>query len=358
MKIYKIFIYLILVLASVSCTKRVDFDEVQVQPLLVVNGLQRVGGTPNLCIEKSRFFLSNESDITVKGVQVKLFVNDEYVENLIVVDSMFYNDENYYETNYKYSYCYGTYVYQTGDRVCFEVSADDFESVTASVVMPDSPMVLGFDTTHLEPIYNPSYEDSPYSYQDVDAEGNPCSIDPIWEWDEDFENFEIVGWDTVYPGTIYAVDAYFDFHFNDPQGYQYYNIIPVKGFRSWRSSDPVFMQADNLTSLSDFEYYGNDERNLFSDMLFQGKDYHLEFFASYVSVYNDSVMFSVDFSCVDENYYKYIQSCESQENELLGEVSYLFGEPTQIYSNVEGGIGIVGAMSAPVRSSFTVKFHH
>jgi hypothetical protein len=42
---------------------------------------------------------------------------------------------------------------------------------------------------------------------------------------------------------------------------------------------------------------------------------------------------------IDENYFKYLRSVQVADNTAM------FGEPVQIHTNVEGGIGIVAARS-------------
>ena len=348
-----------MLIIATSCIKDVTFSGEETTPKLVVNGLQIVGETPNLCIEKSWFFLSSEPDIKVKGLSVKLFVNDTFVEDLMVMDSCTINENGYYygEPHYKFSYCYGTYIYQEGDKVRFEVISDEFDPTEISITMPGQPEVLDFDTTRVEGIYYPSYEEDPNFYWEVDSQGNPCSLQYQDYYDEETQEW-IAYYDTIYPGQLNYNKVYFNLSIANAPEKEYFNFLPMEGFYSdWGlhlySSDPVFNSFE-ITSFIDNEYSANTEYNVFSDALFQGDSYTLSFYSDYVYYGCDDKHFVIDLHYIDENYFKYLQSYDAYNNSDLGELTYLISEPIQIYSNVKGGIGIVGAMGRATTAEITI----
>ena len=364
MKHYIKYITFVLVLfAAASCIKDVDFDGEETSPKLVVNGIQVVGETPNLCIEKSRFFLSNETNIKVKGLAVKLYVNDAFVEDLMVMDSCTTNENGYYygEPNYKFSYCYGTYVYQEGDKIRFEVSSDDFDTTEIEIAMPGQPEILNFDTTKVEPVYYSTYEEDPDFYWEVDAQGNPCCPQYQEYYDDETQEW-ISYYDTIYPGQLAYHNIYFKLCIANAPGKEYFNLIPNSDFiidngysshAMFFSSDPVF-KPFNVSSLIDYEYNGNKDYNYFSDVLFQGNSYNLSFYTSSEYSNDNGKTFAIDLHYIDDNYYKYLQSYDEYKNNDLGELTYLISEPIQIYSNVKGGIGIVGAMGRATSAEITI----
>lgn len=345
---------LVLFMAT-SCIKDVTFSGDETAPRLVVNGVQKVGETPNLCIEKSRFFLSSSTDFKVENVAVKLYVNDAFVEDLMVMDSCTQYDDGYYHStpNYKFSYCYGTYIYQEGDKVRFEVSSDEFDTTEIEITMPGQPEVLDFDTTRVEHVYYPTLEEDPNYYWTVDSQGNPCCPQYHEYYDEEAQEW-ISYYDTVYPGQVNYDKVHFGLRIANKPQKEYFNLIPIEGFAGdWGvylySTDPVF-STFAITSLIDNEYQGKADYNVFSDALFQGESYNLNFYADWVYFGNYGKTFTTDLYYIDENLYKYLQSYDAYEEGDLGELTYLIAEPTQIYSNVKGGIGIVGAMGRATRA--------
>ena len=346
---------------ATSCTKDITFEGEESAPKLVVNGLQIVGETPNLCIEKSRFFMSTSTDVMVKNLSVKLYVNDAFVEDLIVVDSCTQYEDGYYHDNpnYKFNYCYGSYVYQEGDKVRFEVRSDDFDTNEIEITMPGQPVILDFDTTRVERIYHPSLEEDPNYYWAIDSQGNPCCPQYSEYYDEESHTW-IGYYDTIYPGQLDYCKVHFNLQIANTPQKEYFNLIPVEGFSGSHyyvqlySTDPVFSNMD-ITSLINNEYHGKNDHNIFSDDLFQGDSYNLSFYDDWVYFGNYDRPFSVNLHYIDENYFKYLQTFDAYQDSDLGGLTYLIAEPTQIYSNVKDGIGIVGAMGRA--TSAEMKFH-
>ena len=139
-------------LTFASCIKDIEFSGEQTESKLVMIGLQYVGGTPQLLVHHSLFFLDDSDDIKVNGLQVKLFVNDEFVEDLTVVDTVLTSGDFEFEKStlagraadaygLSMNYCSGEYVFQAGDRIRFEATSDDYDAVTAEIVMPVSPVI-------------------------------------------------------------------------------------------------------------------------------------------------------------------------------------------------------------------------
>lgn len=331
-----------------ACTKVIQFTGEDSEPLLVVNGIQQVGKTPNLMVSKSRFFLESEGCVYARGVAAKLFVDDVFVEDLSVRDTVFQYYSN--EGSAEMCYCTGNYVFQEGDRVRFVVSSDDFdEPVTADVVMPAKPEVSYFDTLRVivAQVW-PSYEEAPNYYTSVDANGNPCWI---FEWNDHHpETGELIlHTDTIYPGDPERLEITASLGINDPEGAQYYNLEPVEGIEWFKSSDPVFSDFALGDVFDGNSVYGSRLKfNVFSDNTFQGALYDLKFFWE-----NDFPFmrqkYAFSLSLVDEHCFRYIQSYRKyEENSWMEDIGNLFSEPTQVYSNVKGGIGIVGAQGTPV----------
>ena len=304
--------------ALTACEKVILYEDIESEPLLVVNGIQHVGEPARLSVERSSFYIESEKDFRVKDVHVDLYVNGAFKEALQVRDSMVMEsywtyDENGFEheeemIRYAFNYCEGEYILCEGDALRFEVSSSEFDEVAvAETTIPYAPNVVSFDTVRIE----------------------------INDYD------------------YYASDntLYFALTIDDLAGNDYYNLCPKEGFSGFQSSDPVFADFMNIVHVDDLfggsEYYGYGAYNMFNDSYFDGKRYAV---GLNITVYTEGGQymepFVMEVSKVDYNLYQFKKSYASYDyaDDLIG----LFTEPTQVYSNVQNGVGVVGSQSLPV----------
>lgn len=287
-------IIFLLLLGMASCVKDIEFDGEQSDPLLVVNGVQQVGQPACLFIEKSVFFLDDQVDCRVKGLEVDLFVNGNFKESLKVRDTI--------TLEYIFNYCEGQYVLREGDRLRFEVRSDEFEMAVAEVDLPDAPIVLSLDTVGID-------------------------------YELGMIEFEV---------TI-----------DDPVNTDFYNLCMYNslGIAEFFSGDPVFADPLNLDPNSlvgeSSDYYGTGFYNVFPDTYFNGKVYTVKF-SSYYWEDEYAETFWLEVNRVDEHLYRYSKTYEvyqeSNPNSILG----MFSEPVQVYSNVQNAVGVVCGQSESI----------
>lgn len=308
--------FCMMALMTASCTKEVEFDGQQTDPKLVVNGVQQVGQPARLCVERSVFFMDAKKDCRVKDLQVDMYVNGVFKEQLSVRDSLHYEsyfdyqtDSITYKLDYAFNYCEGRYILCEGDVLRFEVSSSEFEEkAIAETTMPVAPQEVSFDTVRVE-----SYADG------------------------------------------YGMKVSFALKINDPNGENYYNLRPDDGLSGFTSTDMVFQEMMTIEDVGDAfgqnDYYGNGNYNVFSDVLFNGKEYtvSMQVTQSGEEFYEP---FTLEVSCVDVSLYQYIKSYNSYSQSDPEGLVGMFTEPVQVYSNVRNGIGLVGAQSLPV--TFTI----
>lgn len=314
--ISKILVSALLVLGLAACEKEILYDDIAPEPLLVVNGLQHVGEPARLAVEKSSFVVNAERDFRVKDVEVDLYVNGVFKEALQVRDSLIMEtwgvwseDENDIVTEerleYGFVYCEGTYLLQAGDALRFVVRSSEFEkAAVAETKMPLTPNVIRFDTIRVEET----------------ADGDRT--------------------------------LYFALEIDDRAGKDFYNLDGWEGLDDFTSSDPVFADFMNIVDVDDLfgnnDYYGRGRYNLFNDAYFDGTRYTVSLktrFYSYDGQYYEPYIIYV--SQVDEAFYQYKKSYNLYHNNddgLLG----VFTEPTQVYSNVQNGVGVVCAQGEAV----------
>ena len=315
MKGFRYIVFMLTMMAMASCQKEIPFDEIETEPLMVVNGVQKVGEPAQLSVEKTSFLVDYESDFRVKDVQVDLYVNGEFKEALQVRDSLTYESWEDWPTGQIYEslsnafvYCEGTYLLCEGDALRFEVRSSEFEETAiAEVRMPSPPEVLSFDTVRIE-----------------------------YPEDQDF------------------CTLYFTLRIKDEVGKDYYNFDPQEGMTGFISNDPVFSDLMNLTQIDDLfgasDYYGYGRYNPFSDTYFDGKEYSISMRVNHYDYFDEGFdqPFVLEVSRVDEGLYQFEKSYavyyENDPESLVG----MFTEPVQVYSNVQNGVGVVCAQSLPV----------
>ena len=321
MRYFKLLSMIMFVAGLTACEKLIPYEDIESEPLLVVNGIQHVGEPAHLSVERSSFYIESEKDFRVKDLHVDLYVNGAFKEALQVRDSM--NMETYwsYDENgneheeerirYAFNYCEGEYILCEGDALRFEVSSSEFDEVAvAETTIPYAPNVVSFDTVRIE----------------ANGEGYYADYHQV----------------------------YFALTLDDPAGKDYYNLYPKEGFEyynSFYSSDPVFADFMNVVHIDDLfggsEYIGRGEYNMFNDSYFDGKRYAVSLFTN-AYIEDGQVMepYVMEVSKVDYNLYQFKKSYSAYDynDDLIG----LFTEPSQVYSNVQNGVGVVCSQSLPV----------
>ncbi len=308
---------MLMMVALGACVKEIYYDDIAPEPLLVVNGIQQVGEPARLYVEKSSFYISAENDFRVKDAKADLYVNGLFKESLQVRDSLVYDTVIYWEEDnetlavelrYACNYCEGSYILCEGDELRFEVSSSEFDEVAvAETTMPYAPNVVSFDT--------------------VRVETNSSSMHTV----------------------------YLALTLDDPAGRNYYNFNPQDGLSGFLSTDPVFNDFMDIEQVGDMfgsnEYYGRGVINMFTDSYFDGTQYSVTMKIT-ASTFNGEFdePYTLEVTQVDDAFYRYEWSYHRYQNtndEIIG----FFTEPTQVYSNVQNGVGLVGAKSAPVVKS-------
>ena len=305
-----------------ACEKEIMYSDIEPEPLLVVNGIQHVGEPARLYVEKSSYFTDEiEKDFRVKDVHADLYVNGVFKESLRVRDSIIWetywiSDENGMgveaeRPRYAFVYCEGNYILCEGDALRFEVSSSEFEeTAVAETTMPSMPNAISFDTVRIT------------------------------------GNTDGYGGKTIY----------FSLVIDDPVGKDYYNLFPQEGLEGFVTTDPVFADFMNVEHVEDLfgggNYYANGPYNMFNDSYFDGKQYAVGIQMSiYTDVYIDP--FVLEVSKVDYGLYQFKKSYASFITIEDGPMG-LFTEPSQVYSNVRNGVGVVCSQSLPVTFSINL----
>ena len=160
-----------------------------------------------------------------------------------------------------------------------------------------------------------------------------------------------------YPGV--GKDSYYSIKFHDPAGEKNYYFINIQYVGNTMGNDnvyliltdPVFtMQNQDITDAGE-DYPESSWGSPFADDTFDGQDYTLKVKERFSYMSEDWIIGKrlkrvVLLYSVSEDYFKYLRSVkksQDREDSTLGDLG--FYEPVSVYSNVEGGVGILGAQS-------------
>jgi len=318
MKAFKKSIYIIpLIFFFASCEKVIQFNGPVTDPIVVVNSFVTPDSVVVAEVSLSRFFLSSDATFDmVNNATVSLLVNGIQKENLKFTSNGLY---------------VGTYHPAVGDSISLLVQTPGKNNVSCSAVIePQVSMIFPPDTTSV-----------------ITGASSPIVV----------VNKTTGVQDTI--GNSFEKTLKFVLKFNDDSNVQnYYRLVvftktvtPYGAFSDYTFSfdDIVSGNANNTvgppTSLTSNKY------NVFSDDLFNGKQYPLTF-----SVQNNANVYYpgksvpgtqkevyINLQSISKSYYLYLQTRASIKSNTF------FAEPVQVYNNVDGGIGILGSYTSNVR---------
>lgn len=301
-------IYILCILASLlfSCEKDLEFNGKETKSLLVLNSFVCAGEPISVNLSKSRFFLDNNEDFEyINDADIKLWKEDEIVSSFTFIS----NDGDYLNN----------YIPKEGETLRITASSPGLDPVEATVQLSSPPTILKVDTINHSKLY-------------------------YWTFEEEY-----------YPDYVEG-DLSFDMtvHIKDPRGVaNYYRIFPylIVTYKDGNvftseildidSNDPVLSNTNN----SFFDSEENEGYFNFSDELFDGKEYPLKlswrlWMSSTIYHYEEIISLEavVELQELSKEYYLYEISREAASRAEEG--GGLFSEPVQIFSNINGGIGI------------------
>ena len=306
----------------VSCEKEIEFKGEQTDPKLVINSLVEPGQPVKASISKSYFFLDDNANTTAPdNLVATLYVNGNLIgemtphyDTVVSYDIWDPNDPNlgYVQKVYTHDYCP-----VVGDVVKITASAPGFDDVEATTSpLPNAVEAqLDMEVTWFQESYGWTGEDS-MLYISATMDLTITIIDPN-------------------PGQSDAFKIYIEQFKSDPDS---------RSHIYWYAEydDPVFGSAlpnNDFIDMSDLE---TRPEGVFSDVLFDGRSYHVKFTEVYVEMVVDEPLdpdffrLPVRVEHLSKEYYNYLFTCDQ------GDVSMqLWAEPIQTYSNVTNGYGIV-----------------
>jgi hypothetical protein len=322
----KIFLVFALAIIVVSCENEIEFNGNELQSMMVINGFVSPDSVVKVHVSKSKFFLEDDTNFdNITDAIVQLWVNDE------LKGEMQNSGNGYYISNYTPS---------ANDKIKVTASSDIFKNVNCSVEIPRATPVLAVDTT--EKTYN-KYSTEIYRYDETTG--------------------EVVTHTAVYRN--FTVMAQVAFH--DSLNYDNYYLLKVNSRKTYtdgsirlsecyiNSDDIVFgSNSDDAAGVLVEDVYNQFYE--FNDELINGKTYKLSFslpVSALVSEIDETGKEVIDdytnyyrpvkselviqLYSITKSFYLYLRTIEASGNS-----SGFLSEPVQVYTNVIGGIGILG----------------
>lgn len=310
---------------NTSCFKEVDLEDLRPASKLVLNSVVSQGEPLKASVSRTWFYTEDYPNVSIEDAKVDLYVNDRLVEEMTwnVEETEYYSIGNYVSS----------YIPASGDKVRIEVKKDGFKEATAEEIVPGKPTLLNF---HAE-----------------------SKIEDVYGYMQTRRRFKVTFRDEPSVQNCYLIFISYGTPVYD---YEWQNKPPVyTGMYSWRnesidySSDPVF--GNKISALD--KVFGNDwlsgyNGRPFSDELFDGKEYTMTLDGNFSYGYNPSFpqpeerlpdSARVYVYAISEPYYKYLSALatlnDASLNNDLADIG--LAEPVRVFSNIEGGVGILGA---------------
>lgn len=292
-----------------GCETDVEFRGEGTEPQMVLYTVLTAHTTPTVHLSSSTFILDNgipHRDIA--NANIRLYVDDQYVETLscgTMVDQVGTPTGDYLY--------FGKHICKSGERITLVATAPKFKGeVRGETVIPP--------VTNVE--FVTAGEDAANS-TDYITEGSV-----YYRFEDPQPEVENYFW--IHGEMVVTPDPQMPTHTYE-YPYDYSDI-------AFSSGDAEGFIEDTFDAGTGPYVYFDD-----SDMAERGfcvykMDYHTpsEFFAETV--------FKLESYVIDTHLYSYLRSLE------LASSSTMFGEPVQVYTNVEGGIGLVGSRSVLLKN--------
>jgi len=325
-RIVKLYLLLLFIFAGsfISCEKEIEFKGKVTDPLLVMNALLTPDSVVSLYLSQSRFLLGEMTPFKpISNAAISLFVNNDLKEQLM------YTEDGIYE---------GIYFPKPGDEIKIEVTADRFNKLTSRTVIPGKPHVVVNDSTvtiREEEYKNPYHPNTVTKFTSRDMQLQLKLTDKVNE-----ENYYYL------KTTQYISDN---------------GMLISEGVIDIKLSEVL---KNNITDSGNLfqDIFGDEGEtdksdNLFSDLFVDGKDILFDFSlydilesVTYVNgeMVDDgnsygkemTVEYVIEIGEISKDMYQYLIS----GNKALNAENYgPFTEPVMVHTNIENGLGILGA---------------
>ena len=281
-----------------SCDIVVDLDIPEHERVLVVNSILTTDSTINASISHSVGAFDASSISYVNNATVEVYEDGVLLGEMDEQASLSYDSSGELDSTYVYNFNQNPVA---GKIYSYEIVHRDYEAVRAETTVPAAVKLNINDVTLLS--------------------------------EQDYEKHFRVR-----------------FSFNDAREDNFYrlrlrNPNTYYGFAYFESNDASMISSAGVQS-DGATFYGDEA--LFDDEMFNGteKEISIDFFDSKSLWFEEEgieVQFILELTSVSESYYTYIRSLRAHFD---NQDQFIFaGEPVQVFTNIENGLGVLGSMS-------------
>jgi hypothetical protein len=314
---------IIVMLLLVSCTEVIEFKGEKMDPKIVIYSLLQPDSVITVSVTKSHpVFEEKYVPQQITDAVVKLYRDGEFIGTLIYVAPV--PQPEYYP-----AVPFSKYVSQgvkpvSGSTYRIEVEMAGLKTASGEAKLPDLVPILGIDTA-----------------EDLQAEENILLKVKVRFSDP-------AGKNNFYRITARRADGSYYGNKGEPWSLDFPVMVYEEDCSYASGNDPVInpQQEEDL-----FGMYLQNSYYIFGDELIAGKQYDLALELNHRwpdTDYYEFSQFNFELQSITEDLYLYLRSssAHSQTNESF------ITEPVLVYTNIENGLGVVGAMSS---SAVTLK---
>ena len=314
----------IITLLTVSCTEEIKFTGEKIDPKIVIYSLLQPDSVITVSVAKSHaIFEEKYVPKQITDAVVKLYRDGELIETLTYIEPE--PQPEYYPVT-----PYSKYVSQGvkpvhGSTYRIEVEMAGMKKASGEAGLPGIIPVTGLDTTQDHQADGYLLKEAKVRFSDPAGNNNFYRM-AARSTEGLYYGNKTVPWSPEVPVTIFESD------------------------RSYASdNDPVITPRKEDQDFFDMQI--NNTYHIFSDELISGKEYALTLEMNNRLPDTDYYEFSVfdfELQSITEELYMYLRttSAHMQSNDAF------ITEPVLVYTNIENGLGVVGAMSS---STVTLK---
>lgn len=289
-----------------SCYRKIDLDEYRTTPKMVINSVVSPDTVVMASITRTWFYPDKKPYVNLPHAHVELYINNQYIETM-----QWKTLNNPRNPDQPDTLFLSNTIPAEGDRIKIVASTPEYGTVTAEDIIPKKV-----------PIKNASH---------TIKKGNG-----------------------VYQGTISDYfEIYYEVTFDEfPEKNNYYlaKITQIKtGYYGYYETeidyiDPVFKEQDAILDES-MAFNGLEKRGgaLFTDQSINGQTYTLQIKETTAEL-DETEQRIISIYSLSESYFLYLLSLQKIAGSTLegGLGNIGPAEPLRVYSNVEGGTGILG----------------
>jgi hypothetical protein len=308
----------ILTFLIVSCEEVIPFKGEKIAPKIVIYSLLQPDSIITVTVAKSHaVFEEKYVPKQITDAVVKLYRDGDFIETLTYVEPA--PQQEYYQPT-----PYSRYVSQGvkpvyGSIYRIEVEMAGMKKASGEAALPDIIPVIGLDTVeHLQDWGNIMME-AKVRFSDPGGENNFYRIADRCS-EGMYYGDKTVPWSAETPVSVYNNDC------------------------SYASdNDPVINPRIEEQDL--FDMQPQNTHHIFSDELIAGKEYALTLELNHrwpETDYYEFSLFTFELQSITEDFYIYLRSSSAH----IQTYDDFITEPVLVYTNIDNGLGVVGAMSS------------